>query len=231
MQADELLKPEVLIPAIGHLSYALAAISFLLRDILLLRIVAIAAATANATFAFNGVAGPNWIPIFWQSLFILINTVWSIRLIRERRGVHFSEEERELYQTIFRNFSPLEFMKLLRIGQWQNHEVGDIVAKRGEDLTHVMLIYNGGAEVQQARGHRVLLKDGAFIGEMSFLQGGVATADVRINAPTKMIQWSKEALTDLLKRNPAMRASLTTVFGQDMAKKLIANDNTQVSEA
>lgn len=219
----------IFIPLIGHLSYALAALSFLLRDILLLRLVAIAAASANLTFAFNGANGPNWIPVFWQSVFIVINTVWSARLIHERRGVNFSDEERELYATVFRTFSPVEFMKLLRIGTWRNAAPGEVVAERGADLSHVMLIYNGSASVQQARGHRVELKDGAFIGEMSFLQGGRATADVTITTPTKILQWPKEALQQLIARNPGMRASLTTVFGQDMAKKLIENDRTQTS--
>ncbi len=91
---------------LGHLSYFLITISFLLRDILLLRLVAMAAATANLMFAYNAPPDPNLIVVFWQALFILINTVWCLRLVYERRGLKFSEEERELYESLFRAFSP-----------------------------------------------------------------------------------------------------------------------------
>lgn len=213
-----------LIKDIGHLSYFLVAVSFLLRDILLLRIVAICAASANIAFAYNGAAGPNFIPIFWQSVFICINVTWSFRLIRERAGIRFSEDEKELYDTVFRSFKPLEFMKLMRLAEWRTLPAGELIAHGGVELQHVMLIYNGEAEVRAAHGHRPLLHDGAFVGEMSFLRGGAATADVATTGPTRIVQWPKEALNQLLARNPAMRATLTTVFGQDLANKLAASN-------
>ena len=214
-----------IIQMIGHLSYALAAISFLVRDILLLRVIAIIAAFANIIFAYNGLAGPNWITIFWQSTFICINSGWSARLLRERAGVRFSEEEKELYATVFRAFSPVEFMKLMRIAQWVPLPAGEQVAHNGGELEHVMLIYNGEAEVVQPNGHLRRLRDGAFIGEMSFLRGGLATADVITKGPTRLVRWRKAELRTLLARNPALRTTLTTVFGQDMANKLIADDD------
>jgi hypothetical protein len=205
----------------GHLSYGLSACAFLLRDILLLRLVAIAASTANILFAYNGLAGPNWVTIFWQGLFIAINVSWSAVLIRERSGLEFSEEERELYQTVFRAFSPVEFMKLLRLARWATAEPGAGLAAAGAPLDDVMLIYNGEAEVTLPSGGHRRLKDGSFIGEISFIVGGTATADVRCAQKTRYLRWRKEDLRALLKRNPSMRATLQTVFSEDLTKKLL----------
>src|SRR5688500_12315794 len=105
--------------ALGHLSYFLNATALLMRDILLLRMVAIVAASCNFGFAWMNGAEPNWITVFWQSLFITINVVWSARLIYERRGLRFTEAEQELYETVFRNFAPGEFLKLMRLAQWR----------------------------------------------------------------------------------------------------------------
>ena len=58
--------------ALGHLSFILLATSFLLRDILHLRLVAIAAATSNAVFSYYGLVSPNLIVVFWQTVFVAI---------------------------------------------------------------------------------------------------------------------------------------------------------------
>lgn len=209
---------------IGHLSYLLLAASFLLRDILGLRIVAISAAIANITWAYHGAAGPNWIAIFWQATFMLINLGWSMVLIRERSSVHFTEEERELHETIFRNFSPVEFLKLMRLAQWRQVAVGVRLATRGQRLDDVLLIYNGEVEVHTDGEARARLRDGAFIGEMSFLRGGPATADVVTVVATRVVGFPKAALRALLDRNPAMGATLSAVFGQDLTNKLLRDD-------
>ncbi|MBT6276308.1 MAG: hypothetical protein HOI95_19515 [Chromatiales bacterium] len=130
-----------------------------MRDILRLRLLAVAAALANMTFAYNGEFGPNWIPIFWQGVLASINIIWSLKLIRERSSVRFSPEQRELYK-------------------------------------------------------------GDFVGEMSFIRGGGASADVRCISPNRYIGWPKQALKDLLARNPAMPAALQTVFSEDLTRKL-----------
>ena len=211
-----------LFEGLGHLSYMFIAASFLLRDILLLRMVAVVVAAAcNLTFGYFAPEQPNLIVVFWQAVFILINTTWSVILIRERRGVRFSEEERELYQTIFRAFSPLEFMKVMRIARWEYAPVGTELAHTGDTLGSLMLIYNGEAEVARPDGGTVRIKDGAFVGEMSFIRGGTATATVATTQPTRYIAWPKPELRALINRNLSMRAALQTVFSEDLAEKLL----------
>lgn len=212
---------------VGHLSYALVALAFLVRDILMLRLVAIAASLCNIGFSMFAREDPNLIASGWQALFVCINTVWSIRLIRERRGVQFSEEEKELYQTIFRAFSPVEFMKLMRLANWQNADVGHRFATKGDVLDSLLLLYNGEAEVELSRGERPRLKDGSFIGEMSFIRGGGATATVSATRPTRYLSWRKEDLHALLVRNPSMRTTMQTVFSEDLTNKLIGGDEGQ----
>ncbi len=205
----------------GHLSYALVALSFLLRDVLLLRLVAIAAALCNIAFAYSFGAQPNWIPIFWQSLFIAINVGWSARLIYERRGVVLSEDERELYRTLFRQFTPFEFLKLLHAGQWRTAAAGVALATSGANLDELLLIYNGEVEVALPDGGARRLKDGAFLGEISLLRGGPATATVRTMCPTRYIAWPKAGLKQLLQRNPAMRFAMQGVISEDLTRKLL----------
>ena len=205
---------------LGHLSYLLNATALLMRDILLLRLVAVVAASCNLSFAwFNG-AQPNWITVFWQAVFIVINVAWSSRLIYERRGLRFSESEKELYATVFRNFAPGEFLKLMRIAQWRTLGPGEILTRAGEPVEEVMLIYNGAVEVRRESGAPVQLRDGAFIGEVSYIRGGAASADVTTVEETRLVAWSKPALRALLARNPAMRSTMHGALAEDLTAKL-----------
>jgi hypothetical protein len=205
----------------GHLSFVLAATSFLLRDILLLRLVAAVASLFNIAFAFGGLPTTNWIVIAWQCVFIAINLAWSVRLVRERSGIRFSDEERELYQTVFRAFAPVEFMKLVRLARWARAEPDTVLTEAGQPVPDLMLVYNGAVEVALADGGVRRLRDGAFVGEFSFVRGGAASATVRVVEPTRYLAWSKPALVALLQRNPAMRSALQTVISEDLTKKLI----------
>ena len=206
---------------LGHLSFTLVALSFLLRDILLLRLVAIVAAVCNLLFSYYGLPAPNLIVVFWQAVFVVINTGWSIKLIRERRGVSFTDEERELYATIFRAFTPFEFMKLMRLAHWQKAAAGDRLAAAGARLDDIMLIYDGEVEVALPNNEKRRLADGSFIGEMSFIRGGSASADVRAVRPTRLLRWPQLELRKMLQRSPTMRSTMHAVLSEDLMRKLL----------
>lgn len=219
-----------MIEIIGHVAGALAAASFLLRDILLLRLFAICASSASIAFAYHGAAGPNFIPIFWQSLFIVINVVWSIILIRERAAIDFDNDEQKLYDTVFGALKPPEFVKLMNIAQWRLIAEEEFIAKAGEELAHVSLIFSGQAEVRIQAGQLRQLQSGAFVGEISYLVGGSATADVVATSETRIVSWPKAGLQRLLARDPALRATLTMIFSQDLAKKLVFSNERDYGE-
>ncbi|MDW8467051.1 MAG: cyclic nucleotide-binding domain-containing protein [Chloroherpetonaceae bacterium] len=205
---------------IGNVAFALIALSYLVRDIFWLRTMLIVSSLAGIFYCYVVPAEPLWVNIFWNGVFIVVNLVWIGILLKERRSVHFSEEEKELYSTIFRTFSPVEFMKLMHIGKWKEGNPNDILIVEQQPCDSMMLIYNGEAEVL-SKGRRVaMLKDGAFVGEMSFLTGNLPSATVRLTTPTRYIAWSKDELRRLLNRNPLMWATLQGVLSTDLTKKL-----------
>ena len=86
------------VDVVGHLSFVFVGLSFFMRDMLMLRIFAMVGQVIGVTFNYFVPAGPIWLVMFWLSLFFVINLVQIIRLIIERRGVSFSDEERELFR-------------------------------------------------------------------------------------------------------------------------------------
>lgn len=164
---------------------------------------------------------PLQLVLLWNVAFIGFNLVHIAILLNDRKPVDFSEDERELYDTVFHLFSPVEFMKLMRIGKWLTAEEGALLAEEGKPLSHLMLVYNGTAAVE-SRGEIVAhLRDGSFIGEMSLVTQNPASATVRTAAPTRYIQWPKDELQRLLERNPNMRNAMHSVVATDLTKKLL----------
>jgi hypothetical protein len=203
-----------------HIASILTLIAYLLKDILWLRVVTIFACIAGIIFNYFVTSHPLWPVINWNIVFIVINVVQIAIIIRERRGVEFTEEEQELYQTLFKNFAPFEFMKLLRLGEWKDARAGQLLTVQGQRLENVLLIYNGLAMVE-ANGQEVAqLKDGSLVGEMSFVSEGVASATVRVIQPTRYLSWPKADLRHMLRRNPSMSYAMEKVFTADLVKKL-----------
>jgi hypothetical protein len=210
---------------LGHLSYTLTGLSFFMRDILLLRVLSIGACAVGIVYGYLIPSGPLWLVIFWLILFLAINVGRIIHLILERRGVSFSEEERELYRTVFHRFAPVDFLKLIRLGAWRSAGPGEHLTRQGEALEDLKLIYNGEVAIERDGAEVARSRDGTLVGEMSYVQGGNATATVRVLKPTRYLSWPRKELRRLLKRNPAMDLAMQTVFSMDLTRKL-----TQASE-
>jgi hypothetical protein len=206
----------------AHAASVLTAIAYLVKDILWLRLLTVLACIAGIIFNYFVPATPLWVVIYWNLLFLAINVVQIGIIVKERREVTFTEEEKELYETLFKNFAPFEFMKLLRVGRWLEAKKDQVLAVEKKSLDSVMLIYNGLVQVEAGGQTLAQLKDGSFIGEMSFITGGDATATVKAVVPTRYLSWSKEDLRQLLNRNPSMRFAMQTVLSTDLTRKLMS---------
>ncbi len=204
----------------ADLAYGLAAVPFFMRDMLLLRALAVAAGLVVIYLNLTGARGPNSILVLSLGVMIVVNIVRILHLLWEKRRVMFSGEERDLYLTLFREFSPVEFMKLLALGEWRAAEVGDVLAREADELQDLMLLSTGEVVIERDCREIARARDGAIIGEMSYLQGGRATATVRALRPTRYLAWPRVKLRRLLKLNPSMSVAMTSVLSLDLIRKL-----------
>jgi len=211
---------DMLVSIAGHLSFGLTAVSFYVRDMILLRAIAIVSGIVGIGYNFYLDSGPLWLPIFWISAFICINAFRIAGIIVEHRSVNLSEDELELYETEFQDFSPVEFMKLMRIAEWRSADVGHVFAQQGHEIEGLKLLFNGKVVVERDGEEVGTGQDGSMIGEMSFIQGGAATATVSATNPCRYVYWPKEQLKRLLKRNPNMDIAMKHVFSMELTRKL-----------
>ncbi len=208
-----------------HIAYALIAFSFLVKDIIWLRCLSIIASSTLIAISLMR-SGSSWTDaiVLWNLLFMTINVVHVSMIVFGERAVHFTEDEEELYETMFANFTKLEFQRVLRLGAWHHAKPGEVLASEGEHLSDVMLVSDGVVDIQVGDRTVATVRDGQFIGEMSYLTRETASADAVVREPAKLLVWHKKELRGMLHRNPSMRSLMTAVMGADVSRKLRSSD-------
>ena len=188
----------------GHLAFGLIAFSFLVKDILWLRLVSILASSFSVFYNWVIPAEPMWLAINWNFVFISLNFYHIAVLIYEKRPIKMAPKDKELYETLFNDLSPVEYLKITKIANWKKFKAGETLIREAHLVTDLILIYNGTVDVM-TKGKKVAqLKDGQFVGEMSFLTEKSATATCVIKHDTECILWKQPEFKELLKRNPSL---------------------------
>jgi CRP-like cAMP-binding protein len=163
---------------------------------------------------------PLYAPIFWCSLFTVVNIVQISLLILERRPVFLGEEELHLYRKVFNGLRPREFAKLLSIAEWRRATAGEKLLRQGEPAPDLILISSGGGSVLIDERPVAELRGGQFVGEMGYLTNREASASVVALNRTDYLAWPVDKLRAVLGENPALHHKLLGVLGNDLAEKL-----------
>jgi hypothetical protein len=212
-----------------HAGYVLTAAAFLLRDILWLRLLAIAANVCVGLAAYRAGMDPHWVVVAWAVLFVAINLGHSCWLIYERYLQRLTDEEQSLYDCCFQALDRVSVRKLLRHGEWIDFAAKDCLARQGIHLDRLLLLSTGEAAVLLGGKIVARLKTGKFVGEISFLSGDISTAMVVATEPVRCLAWKKEPLERLLARQPDLVNVFYAAVGKDLAAK-VAHHNVALSQ-
>ena len=205
----------------GHLAFGLIAFSFLVKDIFWLRIVSILASLFSVLYNFYIPVDPMWLAINWNFVFIAVNVYHIGVILYEKRAVKMDDKNEELYQTLFKEMTPVEYLKISRAAEWQTMKPGMRLITQGMPVPDLYLIYNGTVDVA-IDGERVAeLKDGEFVGEMSFLTEKVATASCIVKYEAQCLVWKQREFKELLKRNPSLYFTIQSVLSAQVSDKLV----------
>ena len=207
----------------GHLAFGLIAFSFLVRDILYLRILSILASLFSVLYNFYIPLEPMWLPIGWNIIFVLVNLYHIAVIIYEKRPVKMSSKEKELYETMFRGLSPVEFLKITKVAQWKQFKSPLPIIQQGKPVNDLILIYNGMVDILVNDKKVAELKDGQFVGEMSFLTEKPATATCKVTHDTECLVWPQKDFKDLLKRNPSLYFTIQSLLSEQVSNNLVSS--------
>ncbi len=202
-----------------HAGNVLLLVAYSVRDILWLRLFAVAAALISIPYF---VLQPTtlWAPLSWTVVFAAINLVQSWRLFIERRPVKLTPEEEDIRRLVFRDLPPRKVLQVLSIGSWTTLEVGERLIESGKRPETVSLIVRG--KVRVTRDGRFLgeLIAGDFVGSALILSGIPAEVDAVTVEPGRAMRWEVAALERYLSANPETRTIMLQHVARDLAEKM-----------
>jgi len=200
----------------GHLAFGLIAFSFIVKDILYLRLVSILASLFSVFYNWVIPVEPMWIPIGWNFVFVALNLYHIAVLMYEKRPVKMNDKNAELYETLFKDMTPVEYLKVSKIAEWKTFKSGEVIIKEGMTVKDLHLIYNGTVDVIVKDDTVAELKDGQFVGEMSFLTEKPATATCKVKHDAELLVWRQREFKELLKRNPSLYYSIQSLLSAQL---------------
>ena len=207
----------------GHLAFGLIAFSFLVKDIMYLRLLSIAASLFSVFYNYTIPDNPMWLAVNWNFVFIAVNVYHIGIILYEKRTVKMDDKNEELYQTLFKDMTPVEYLKISRVAEWVTLKPGQRITTQGMPVPDLYLIYNGTVDVIVDGEGIANLKDGEFVGEMSFLTEKVATATCKVKYETQCLVWKQREFKELLKRNPSLYFTIQSVLSAQVSDKLVSS--------
>jgi hypothetical protein len=206
-----------------HLANVLYVGSYLVTDILWLRVLAVLGGLSSLTWTLTAPT-PSLTFVGWTLVYNTINVVQIARLWQERRPVRLGPEEQTLYAAAFRTLTPREFRRLLAVGRWQEAPAKEVLIEQGARPGRMLVLVSGRAVVTVDGREVAALRLGQFAGEMGFLTGEHTTAAVQVVEAARFVSWATDDLERFLGKHHELRAALQLVLGRDLAVKLVATD-------
>ncbi len=223
--------PNVDLEVIANTSYAILLVSYIMRDILWLRVLTVISLGFEIPY-FYFQPDPLWDGISWDVAFIAINVYWIGRLAYDRRPVNFTDDQKRLWETALHRLHPRHARALFKIGKTRSVAPNETITSPGEALNEIALISEGKVELKLNETKVDELGPGSFIGPASFLERSLelpAVANIVAVEPTLMITWDKNQLRKLVDRDRQLSIAIESTFGLEIMNLLVRAWKRQAS--
>ncbi|MFH1050392.1 MAG: cyclic nucleotide-binding domain-containing protein [bacterium] len=162
--------------------------------------------------------------ILWGILFVLINMYMIGLYIYERKSLALKDDEAKLFYMVFQKMEKVLFKKLMKAGHWISCPLNSILIKENEPTNTLLVLFEGKFRIEIEKKPITILNPGSFLGEISFLAGGNATATAISETESRLYCWDKKSLLKLLNHNPNMDVEMMKIFSSDLVNKLIQSN-------
>ena len=206
----------------ANFCYLILAASYLVSNLFWLRVLAVVALGLEGIYFYFGATPPLWVGITWAAIFVGINLVQLMLMTRERLAVRMSEREQLLHRGLFAELSPVQFNRFLKIGTWREVEDRTLLTVKGQPVPELLIIASGTVEIMVGAEVIALQLAGSFVGEMSFMSGEVASANVIAAGRVVLFATARPALDRLLIHDKSVEAAILRRIGHALTAKLKA---------
>lgn len=207
---------------VGHLAYLLLVLSMTMRTLFWLRVLVIASALTAITYAAIWLNDP--VSTFWESALVVVNVVQITIEWRANRRARFTAEEQGFIDARLQGLGRHEARKLLNLGSWIDAEPGTRLTDEGRPVTHLVYLVSGTVAVDVGGRRVATCAPGSFVGEMSLVDGGPASATTEVETPARYWAIPSRTVVTLRDQNPRLVAALEVAIAHDLKSKVIASN-------
>ena len=214
----------------GHVSYILIALSYWMTNVFWLRVIAVIGLVFEILyFRMSGAAMHTGIG--WDIIFIVINLYQIFRLAADQRRLRYMKELHLLSQGAFASLTREQLAQLVKVGRWRTLEPGTQVTREGEPVKELVLICDGQMVVESQGRTITHLHGGSLVGELALVSGNPATATVTVERITRAFVLEMENLRKLVRVDDLVASAIDRVVGRDLAAKLTASTEYNLSSS
>jgi hypothetical protein len=194
------------------LAYSVAARSLRFKNTPALRIASVVVAMAALAGTLLSSGHVNRVSIAWACLLAIVNIFQIFLIIWDLRPVRLQGEKRLLRDLAFPNLRPTAFNTLMRFAEWRDGDAGEVLASQGAEVTEIIVILKGAADVERDGRCVRTLAAGAIVGEIGYLSEQPFSATIRLSAPSRLVVWRRDVLDDFFALHPSIASSFDRAF-------------------
>lgn len=202
-----------------HIPYALLVISMLMSSMAWLRAIAIAAGVIRIINRAWFEVDP--IIVFWEVIFVAVNVGQLLILWYYARRHRFAEHESHFAASMPSGVDRRSIRRLLKLAETRHAQPGETLTTEGAPVTHLMFIAEGVVQVERGGQIVAVCGPGDFLGEMSFVTGGPATASTVVVKPLRYLAFDQARLRHALAADNDLRLAMDASFNRNLVGKLI----------
>lgn len=193
-------------------------LGLLARNELLLRGLILVGTICYIVYYYFISDAPLWDAIWASTVIGLTNLSMILVILREKSTIGMTPEMLELYRA-FTTLSPGQFRKIMKHADWVTVEADTQICTRGVRPEFLYAV-SAGEVILRREEQDATIGAGNFIGEISFLLNGPATADVIAPAGVEYVRWNRDQLIKQMNKSTRLSNAVSALFNKDIARKL-----------
>lgn len=204
--------------AFGYLAGILLIAAVLMTSIRALRVFALAAGLAAvAYFAYHP---SQTIGMVLAALFVLVNGIQLLVVIRRARSGSTLADERKLFTEVLAIDNPAQQRRLRDLIEWRDARFDEVLMEEGQHDPPLIYVASGAASIEHDGQIVGVCGAGDFAGEMSLVSGEAASATVRVTNKMRIAEFDRDALGHFSREVPEVGNAISSALNRGLAAKV-----------
>lgn len=158
--------------------------------------------------------------------FTVLGAMRLYQLYQRARGGEMTSDEQELFNHVMQIEEPSQQRRLRDLMTWEDMPAGTRLIEQGRLDPPLIYIASGRAEIERDGEIVSECGSGEFLGEMTHISGGKASATVTVTQDMRVARMDRDALGQLAQSLPEVGKALDRAFNRSLAVKVMRMNKT-----